>query len=136
MSIEFAINGKGGRKRIGRISGAEWVVMKVIWELNAGTAKQVVEALKGRTRWKPKTIHTLLSRLVRKGALASEKSSREYLFKPLVAEEACRISASRSLLESVFDGEIAPFLACFLKSRKLSAKEIEELKRILEAGES
>jgi BlaI family penicillinase repressor len=100
------------------------------------TAKQAVEALRGQTRWKPKTIHTLLSRLVQKGALASEKSGREYVFKPLVAEEACRISASRSLLESVFDGEIAPFLACFLKTRKLSAKEIAELKRILEEGES
>jgi predicted transcriptional regulator len=35
-------------------------------------------------------------------------------------------------LARVFDGEIAPFLACFLERQKLSRKEVEELKSILE----
>jgi BlaI family transcriptional regulator, penicillinase repressor len=119
-----------------KVSDAEWIVMKVIWRLGTATAKQVVEDLQGQTLWKPKTIHTLLSRLVRKGALTSEKAGREYLFKPMVTEEECSTSASRSFLDKVFDGEIAPFLACFLKSEKLSKREIEELRRILEEGES
>ncbi len=109
--------------------------MKVVWQRQAVTARQVVETLEGHTRWKPKTIQTLLSRLVRKAALTAEKSGREYLFKPAVTEEECRLSASRSFLERVFDGEIAPFLACFLKREKLSRKEIEELRRVLEARE-
>jgi predicted transcriptional regulator len=35
-------------------------------------------------------------------------------------------------LEKVFDGEIAPFLACFLERKKLTRKELDELKSILE----
>ena len=91
-----------------------------------------MEKLKDESDWKPKTIHTLLSRLVQKGALATEKPGREYVFKPQVTERECRQSASRSFLEKVFDGEIAPFLACFLERKKLTRKEIEELKSILE----
>ncbi len=119
------------RNRPPRISEAEWIVMRVVWQLKTATAKQVVEALAGDADWKPKTIHTLLSRLVQKGALATEKPAREYLFRPLVSEEECRLAASRSFMTRVFDGKVAPFLACFLADRKLSRKEIDEIKRIL-----
>ena len=119
------------RNRAPRISDAEWTVMKVVWQLQTATAKQVVEALAGDAVWKPKTIHTLLSRLVQKGALATEKPAREYLFRPLLSEEECRLAASRSFITRVFDGKIAPFLACFLADQKLSRKEIEEIRSIL-----
>ena len=133
--MSFTRKNKRERKGPPRISDAEWLVMKVVWKLKQATAKQVVEALAGEANWKPKTIHTLISRLVQKGALASERPGREYLFRPLVTEEASRLAASRSFLEKVFDGDVAPFLACFLRREKLSRKQIEELRRILE-GES
>jgi BlaI family penicillinase repressor len=117
---------------IPRISDAEWTVLKAVWSLGAATAREVVEKLAGETDWKPKTIHTLLSRLVQKGAVTSAKSGREYLFKPVVSEQDCRLAASQSFLSRVFDGEIAPFLSCFLERTRLSQKEIEELKKILE----
>jgi len=60
-----------------QISDAEWVVMKAVWERAPLTTNQVVEALDDRAHWKPKTIHTLLSRLVRKGALEFERKGRE-----------------------------------------------------------
>jgi BlaI family transcriptional regulator, penicillinase repressor len=115
-----------------RISDAEWMVLKAVWQLKTPTAREVVEQLKDEADWKPKTIHTLLGRLVQKGALATEKPGREYMFRPLVTERECRQAASRSFLEKVFDGEIAPFLACFLERRKLTRKELAELKAILE----
>jgi BlaI family penicillinase repressor len=116
------------------ISDAEWVVMKVVWEDPPVTANQVVDALKGEATWKPKTIHTLLRRLVQKGALACDKLGREHLFRPLVEAEHCRHAASRSLLELLFDGEIAPLLTTLLKRENLSREEIDELKRILDAS--
>src|SRR5690349_11275634 len=58
------------------ISDAEWVVMTVVWERKIATANQVVEALAAKMNWKPKTIHTLLRRLVQKKALAYDKKGR------------------------------------------------------------
>ena len=115
-----------------QISDAEWMVMKVIWSQAPITTNQVVEALEDKTHWKPKTIHTLLSRLVQKGALTFEKKGREYSVSPIFDAQECGHAASRSFLGRVFDGQVAPFLACFLEREKLTPEEIEELRRILE----
>lgn len=115
-----------------QISDAEWTVMKILWERSPLTSKEVVDALAKTTTWKPKTIHTLLARLVRKAALVARKEGREYQFTPAVKAEACQRSESQSFLDRVFDGDVAPFLACFVRDNKLTRAEIEELKRILD----
>lgn len=114
------------------ISDAEWSVMKVLWERSPLTSREVVDALKPEKDWNPKTIHTLLTRLVKKGALSAKREGREYQFKPLTREEDCQRRVSRSFLDRVFDGEVAPFLACFMRNNKLTDAEVEELKRILD----
>ena len=123
-------------RRVPQISEAEWVVMKVLWAHSPRTTNQVVEALADQTDWKPKTIHTLLSRLVRKEALAFQRQGRLYEFRPLVTAEDCQHDAARSFLARFFDGELAPLLAHFVEREKLSAPEVERLKRILEGGAS
>jgi BlaI family penicillinase repressor len=114
------------------ISDSEWVVMRAIWSQGPLTANQVVDALENCTPWKPKTIQTLLSRLVRKGALAFARKGREYLFRPLVTAEDCEHAITRSFLGRFFGGELAPFLSRFVQREKLTAAEIRELKRILD----
>jgi BlaI family transcriptional regulator, penicillinase repressor len=130
--MKIASQCRKDRAEMPRISNAEWTVMKVVWAHQTTTAKQVVEALATETAWKLQTVQTLMSRLVLKGALAADKSAREHTFTALVTEQECRQAVSRSFLARVFDGEIAPFLACLLERKKLSRKEIAELKRILE----
>jgi BlaI family penicillinase repressor len=121
-------------KTVPPISDAEWRVMKVLWAKGPRTTNEVVDALDGETHWKPKTIHTLLSRLVQKGALTFEKKGREYLFQPVVTAEQCEHEAANSFLDRFFDGDLAPFLARFVEDRKLKPAQIEKLKRILDGG--
>jgi BlaI family transcriptional regulator, penicillinase repressor len=122
--------------RLPNISEAEWVVMKVLWRKAPQTANQVVEALAHQTHWKPKTIHTLLRRLALKKALRFERQGREYLFHPLIEARDYLRAASQSFLQRVFDGRIAPFLACLLEEESLSPEELDELKRILEGNQT
>jgi BlaI family penicillinase repressor len=139
MPIEKRRIGKkstAASSQLPQISDAEWVVMKVVWEKASATANHVVEALEKQIHWKPKTVHTLLARLVQKGALAVDKSEREYVFRPTVESKDCLRAASRSFLSRFFDGDVAPFLACFMESERLSLAEIEELKRILDGKKS
>jgi BlaI family penicillinase repressor len=119
-------------RRMPQISEAELVVMRAVWKQSPATANQVVQALRHETHWKPKTIHTLLSRLARKGALTHSRQGREYLFRPLVAASDYAHEASRSFLSRFFGGDLAPFLACFLEREELTAGEIQELRRLLE----
>jgi BlaI family penicillinase repressor len=120
------------KRSLPQISDAEWVVMKIVWDHAPVTTNEVVEALEDQAHWKPKTIHTLLSRLVKKGALAFEKKGREYLFQPKVSAEECEREAARSFLDRFFGGEVAPFLARFVESEKLRPAEIDKLKKILD----
>ena len=106
--------------------------MRAIWERGPLTTNQVVAALAAQTAWKPKTIHTLLSRLARKGALAYEKQGREYLFRPLVEAGECEHAVSRSFLGRFFGGDLAPFLARFVEREPLTPEQVRELKRILD----
>ena len=125
-------NAPNAAPQMPRVTDAEWVVMKAVWQKAPATANQVVEALERQIHWKPKTIQTLLARLVQKGALEVDKSQREYVFHPRMQEKDCMHAVSRSFLRRFFDGEVAPFLACFLEKEKLSPEEIKELKRILD----
>jgi BlaI family penicillinase repressor len=126
----------GTPQPVPQISDAEWKVMKVVWERSPITAGEVVSRLEKKTVWKPKTIHTLLRRLVQKQALASEKQGREYQFYPRVNEQECVRAASQSFLRRFFEGELAPLFSCFLDQENLTPAEIEELKRMLDSKKS
>jgi BlaI family penicillinase repressor len=117
------------------ISDAEWQVMQVIWDRSPITAAHVIEALEPTTRWSPRTIKTMLARLVRKGALTYSEEGNRYLYRPRVTEQACIKAASRSFLDRVFGGDPSLMLAHLVKTGRLSSKDIDALRRILDQKE-
>jgi len=119
-------------RQIAKISESEWLVMKAIWNENPITSKRVVEALSGSTAWKPKTIKTLLNRLVKKGAVGYKSKGREYHYYPLIEEAVFVKAESRSFLKRVFGGAVKPMLATMVESEDLSPEDVEELKGILD----
>lgn len=115
-----------------RISETEWEVMKVVWTHAPLTAAEVIERLRARDRtWHPKTVRTLLNRLVQKRALGYRREGRVYLYRPLVAEKDCVAAATESFLDRVFGGALQPMLAHFVAQRKLTATDLRELQQIL-----
>lgn len=118
---------------IPKISEAEWEVMKTFWaKVVPCTANEIVKALRGFSDWKPNTVKTLITRLVKKGALGFREERRIYWYYPLVTEGQCKRSETRSFMKRVFGGSLKPMLVTFLQEEKLSPEEIEELKCILE----
>jgi BlaI family transcriptional regulator, penicillinase repressor len=105
--------------------------MRVLWAQTSATANAVVEALGARMGWKPRTIQTLLRRLVDKKAARFEKHGREYVFHPIVDAGDYTHRASLKFLERFFGGSVAPFLACFLEREKLTPEQIAELRQLL-----
>jgi len=119
-------------KKLPKISESEWLVMQVLWSRGKLTANEVVEELAGRTKWKPKTVKTLINRLVKKGAVKFQKEGRKYRYYPAVSEAECVGTESRSFIQRVYGGAARPMLAAFLEDAELSAEDIAELKQILE----
>ena len=120
-------------KRLPTISDAEWQVMDVIWDAASPvTANDVVARLAGRTDWNPRTVKTMLNRLVNKGALAYQADGKRYLYEPAVSRDACVRAQSRSFLSRGFGGAPAAALLHLVEQHDLTAAEIEQLKRVLE----
>ncbi|WP_407312692.1 BlaI/MecI/CopY family transcriptional regulator [Desulfosporosinus sp. SB140] len=115
-----------------KISDAEWQVMKVFWSESPSTATQVIESLKQDTQWSPKTIHTLIARLVKKEALGVNKDSNLFQYYPLVSKEDCIREETKSFLHKVYDGSLHLLLANFVQDESLSAREIEDLRKLLD----
>ena len=115
-----------------QISEAESVVMDVLWRRHPLGAEDVVLALADRQDWQEPTIKTLLNRLLNKGAISAAKDGRRYLYSPLLRREDWVLEESRGLLDRLFDGRVAPLVAHFSEQRKLSRKDIAELRKLLE----
>jgi len=119
-----------------RISETEWEVMRVLWNEAPLSSSEVVAALQAEdSSWHPKTVKTLLGRLVKKGALDYEQDGRAYLYRPLVTEEQSVGNASDSFLRRVFDNSVGELMVHFARNRKLSKNDIKELKEILKRSE-
>ncbi len=119
-------------KDLPKISEAEWWVMKVLWENSPLTSNEIVERLAKKTDWNPRTIKTLLNRLMNKNALGIQQEGRIYHYYPLVTKDECSRYERESFLKRVYDGALQPMLAAFLEEQNLSKKEIDELKQLLE----
>jgi BlaI family penicillinase repressor len=119
-------------KKLPRISESEWLVMRVLWSRSPRAANEVFEELDGKTKWKPKTVKTLIDRLVKKGALKFEKEGRRYRYYPAVGQAECVATERHSFARRVYGGTMKPMLAAFMEDAELSAEDISELKEILE----
>ena len=119
-------------KTLPKISESEWLVMRVLWSNGALTANEVVKKLTGQTKWKPKTIKTLITRLMKKEAIEFKKEGRKYRYYAAVSEAKCVGAQRRSFVRRVYGGTMKPMLAAFLEDADLSAEDISELKKILE----
>jgi predicted transcriptional regulator len=115
-----------------QISEAESVVMDILWTRSPLGADEVAAALADRRDWQEATIKTLLNRLLNKGAVEAVRDGRRYLYSPKIRREDWVLEESRGLLERLFDGRVAPLVAHFSAHRKLSHKDIAELRKLLE----
>lgn len=113
------------------ISNAELSVMQVLWQRQPLSANDVVTALGNDKDWHEKTVKTLLNRLVAKGALGFNKDGRAYLYYPLIAQQDYQLEQSRSFVERLFAGRVAPLVAGFASQNKLNADDVQQLKQLI-----
>lgn len=119
-------------KKVPSISEAEYQVMKVVWEYAPISTNEVIDKLTRTSKWGPKTIQTMLLRLVKKGALTYEKDSHVFVYTPTVKEEEYRTYESKSFLNRFYDGALNAMVLNFLEQDQLSNGDIVELKKMLD----
>lgn len=114
-----------------QISEAEFEVMKIVWKHAPISTNEITDRLVRTTSWSPKTIQTLVKRLVTKGALTYEKQGRVFVYTPTVRENEYIDQKSNSFLERYYGGDITAMLSAYIENDRLSEAEIDALRLLL-----
>ena len=122
-------------KELPKISEAEYEIMRLIWDKHPISTNDVVANFENISDWSPKTVQTLLSRLVKKGAAGYEKKGRVFVYSPLIDEGEYVKSESRSFLKRFYNGALNSMVLSFVENGELSDDDITELERILDRAE-
>lgn len=120
-----------GKPAFPQISEAEFEVMKIVWKYAPISTNEITDKLLQTTSWSPKTIQTLIKRLVAKGALTYEKQSRVFVYTPLVQENEYISQKSSSFLTRFYGGNLTNMVSAYIEDDKLSETEIEQLRSLL-----
>ena len=118
-------------KHLPQISEAEFEVMKIIWKYAPISTNEITDHLVKTTAWSPKTIQTLIKRLVTKGVLSYEKQSRVFVYTPLFDEAEYIGQESNTFLNRFYNGNITAMVSAYIDNEKLSKTEVDELRSLL-----
>lgn len=114
-----------------KISGAESQIMEALWRNGPLTPDGIIAEVGEAHGWAPGTVKTLITRLLRKKAIAGKREAEGYLYRPLLSRTDYVQSESQSLVDRLFDGEVAPLVAAFAEHRALTPKDIQLLKKLI-----
>ncbi|HEX5489334.1 MAG TPA: BlaI/MecI/CopY family transcriptional regulator [Rhodanobacteraceae bacterium] len=114
------------------ISEAEATVMEALWREAPLSARDIVDRVGSARGWQEGTVKSLLNRLLRKRAVKAVRDGRRYLYRPLLTREQYVFGESKYLLDRLFGGRVAPLVAHFSERRKLSKKDVAQLRQLLQ----
>jgi len=109
--------------------------MKVVWKTGRATVREVYETLLERRKLAYTTVLTMMKILEGKGYLTKDQDERAHVYRPTRPEQAVVRSMVREFVDRVFNGSAQPLLLHLVRDRRLSERELEELKRLLKESE-
>ncbi|MCL2118292.1 MAG: BlaI/MecI/CopY family transcriptional regulator [Planctomycetaceae bacterium] len=114
------------------VSPAEWEIMETFWRYGPQAARDVFASLSGSNARDIKTVRTLLSRLVEKGALGYDQIGNSYLYRAEYTRDQLICGEVRSVANRVLDGSVSALFASFLREEELTPREIEQIRNLLD----
>ena len=114
------------------ITAAESFIMEALWRRGPLTADDLIDDPGKPQGWGGATVKTLINRLLKKGALKSERMEGRVRYVVQVPRADYVQSESQGLLDRLFEGQLSPLVAHYAKHKALSADDIARLKRLIE----
>lgn len=110
-----------------RLPDAEFELMQIVWQNPTPiSTNQIISHL--QNSWKPQTVLTLLTRLIERGFLKSERMGKERIYTPLVTQEAYVAFESGSFMEKFHKGSFRSLVSTLYEGHQMTDADIDELK--------
>src|SRR5215468_3482277 len=118
------------------LTGAEFGLMKALWELGAGTVAEIRQKYRDDSGVEQAytTVMTLLGRMQKKGAVKVDKSREPYVYRPAFQKASARRQRLREFIMSVFDGHVDELVLQLVQDEGLSEDDLRRIEKKLEGA--
>ncbi|MDE6219395.1 MAG: BlaI/MecI/CopY family transcriptional regulator [Lachnospiraceae bacterium] len=119
-----------------KLSDSEFEIMKILWSRGTPmTSNGILDEMKGQRDWKLASLMTVLARMVEKGYVYCDRSTRTNYYSAVVGEEQYKVEESEQFLDRLFNKSATKLIASLYQGKKFSAEEIDELRTYLDTLE-
>ena len=108
--------------------------MKVVWELDQATVRDVYERLRERRQVAYTTVMTTMRILERKGHLKVSRADRAYVYRPARPRQRVLGEMVQEFVDRVFGGAPEPLIQHLVRDRHLTEDDLREIAKQLKAG--
>ena len=111
-----------------RLCDSEYRFLQVVWAAAPVPSGQLAELCRQQLGWKKSTVYTVLKKMCEKGLLQNENA----VVTVLVPRERVTAAEAEQFVDRTFGGSLPGFLAAFMSGKKLTAREAEEVKQLID----
>src|SRR5215469_14073394 len=120
------------RRRSSTLTGQELEIMKIVWERDSVTVRDVYEAILERRKVAYTTVMTMMKILEQKQYLRKKQSDRAYIYRPAQPKRQVVGAMVRDFVNRVFNGSAEPLLVHLVEEHDLSREDLDEIARLRE----
>jgi predicted transcriptional regulator len=119
------------RPKTPTLTEQELEIMKIIWERDRATVREVYESLLERRKIAYTTVMTMMNILEQKKYLRKSSEDRAYIYRPAKPKKQVIKGMVREFVDRVFNGSAEPLLVHLIEDRRLTNKDLDEIARMI-----
>ncbi|HLY19962.1 MAG TPA: BlaI/MecI/CopY family transcriptional regulator [Bryobacteraceae bacterium] len=113
------------------LTDQELEIMKVVWDKQTATVRDVYEALLERRKVAYTTVMTMMGILEQKGYLKRKQVDRAFVYRPAQPKNRVIGAMVKDFVNRVFNGSAEPLLVHLIEDRRLTPEETAEIRRLI-----
>ena len=113
-----------------KLFDSELKVMDILWKEGDTSAKDIAEKLNKQVGWSKTTTYTVIKKCIDKGA--ADRSEPGFICRAPISRKEVQEAETNELIDKMYDGTSDKLIAALLGSRRLTAEEIQSLKKLVE----
>jgi BlaI family penicillinase repressor len=119
------------RPKTPTLTEQELEIMKIVWERDRATVRDVYESLLERRKIAYTTVMTMMNILEQKKYLRKSADDRAYIYRPAKPKKQVIKGMVQEFVDRVFNGSAEPLLVHLIEDRRLTNKDLDEIARMI-----
>lgn len=114
------------------LTKAEWALMQCLWQRGKASATELQRLLSEHQGWAYSTVKTMLDRMVEKGVVSAERTGNVYEYSARLRRQSAVGRVVDDVFDRVLEGSLSSFVSRLIENRRLSSKDVAELRDLLD----